>query len=120
MTVTDIHAIWELELGFWLNGPEHYRRHVAENAMMVFPYPTGLLVGQDIVSALEEAPRWNSVDFVWKEQALREELITLAYEAVGRRDGAAPYHALCSTAYMQGDKQWKLLLHQQTPLDTAA
>lgn len=92
----NIDAIWEIELGFWLNGPDHYRRHLAENAMMVFPHPAGLLVGQVIVLALEGAPRWKSVDFVWKEQVLQEGLFALAYQAVGRRDGAAHYLALCS------------------------
>jgi hypothetical protein len=45
-------------------------------------------------------------------------VLLLIYEATAERDGGkSAYRARCSSMYLDpGDGQWKLALHQQTPL----
>ena len=43
-------------------------------------------------------------------------LIVLAYRACGRREGAEPYQAWCSSSYRLVDGRWRLFQHQQTPV----
>ena len=56
------HEVWELERGFWLDGPKFYDDHMIAAAQMVFPDPVGILKGEAILKGLEEAPRWGTVD----------------------------------------------------------
>ena len=44
-----------------------------------------------------------------------EDLLVLAYKVRGRRDGAAPYDAYCTSTYRKADDRWRLVQHQQTP-----
>jgi hypothetical protein len=39
----------------------------------------------------------------------------VTYLAEAQREGATPYRALMSTAYVRRDGRWRLVLHQQTP-----
>lgn len=45
-----------------------------------------------------------------------DDLLVLAYKAEGKRDGAAPYNAYCTSTYRRADDgRWRLVQHQQTP-----
>ena len=111
----DIDAAWKTEEGFWLRGPEFYRDHMAPDAQMVFPDPVGILKGEAIVDALEEAPRWEAVRMDEKTTVLAGDALALAYRATGRRGEAAPYVALCSSTYVRRGGGWTMISHQQTP-----
>lgn len=107
--------LWDLERRFWLRGPEHFARALDPDGVMVFPF--GVLRGAAITASLEGAPRWASVEI--GERTLAQptgELAVLAYRASGRRDGEAPYEAWCSSTYRRDGPGWRLVQHQQTPL----
>ena len=42
----------------------------------------------------------------------------LSYEAHATRSNGEPYSALVSTGYAKRDDGWKMMFHQQTPLDS--
>lgn len=106
---------WDAEKRFWLDGPDFYKDRMAPAALMVFPAPVGLLEGKAIVDGLRQGPRWQSVDFSETAEAALGDTVVLAYRATGRRQGAEPYTALCSSTYVRTEGGWKLLSHQQTP-----
>ncbi|WP_146010295.1 DUF4440 domain-containing protein [Acidimangrovimonas sediminis] len=111
----DHDTLWEMEKRFWLDGPDFYESSMAPGARMVFPSPVRILAGEQIVEALRQAPRWNSVDFQDETASCLGETVVLAYEATGRRNGEAPYVALCASTYVRDNEKWLLLAHQQTP-----
>lgn len=113
--------VWRLERQCWSEGADHYRRRLAPRAVMAFP--TGILVGDDILSALETAPRWASFDLA-AETVVRPSasLIVLAYRATARRPEQDPYTAWCTSTWVllagapaAGTDGWRLVQHQQTP-----
>ena len=111
-------TLWDIEAGFWLDGPHFFEAHMAADAMMVFPAPVGILQGIRIVEALEGVPRWADIDM--SEQTERAEmdvgLRILAYRAVATREDADPYEAYCTSTYRHSVDGWVMVLHQQTPV----
>lgn len=106
---------WELEEGFWKNGPEYYLSRMANGAVMIFPEPTGILTGKAILDALETGPRWSSVLIDDRTIARDDNTVVLAYRARGIRDAGAPCFATCSSTYVGDGTIWRLLSHHQTP-----
>ena len=52
-------TLWALEQDFWLDGGDMYRRHLADEALMVFPGMT--LTKPQTIDSLLTVPRWTSV-----------------------------------------------------------
>ncbi|KCZ55324.1 hypothetical protein HY29_12370 [Hyphomonas beringensis] len=112
----DRKQVWDTEKSFWLEGPDFYRDRMVSDAFMVYPAPTGILIGADILHALEQAPRWETIDIKNQQQLDTGDTTVLAYTATATVDGAKPYQALCSSTYVCIDGRWKLMSHQQTPV----
>ncbi len=113
--MTDFDKLWPVERRFWLDGPDFYAKRMMAEARMIFPPPTGILAGAEVLDALRQAPRWRSVAFGETSQAKAGETVVLAYRAEAERAGSPPYVAYCSSAYVRDGGVWKLLSHQQTP-----
>lgn len=109
-------SFWDAESRFWLEGSERYPSQLANGAAMVFPKPTGILTGDEIMESLGSAPRWDSVAFEEKSESRVGDTMVLTYKAVGQRGDDRPYVALCSSTYARQAGAWKLLAHQQTPV----
>jgi hypothetical protein len=54
-----VSKLWALEREFWLGGADVYRRHVADEALMVFPGM--VLTKSQTVESI--AARWTAVSF---------------------------------------------------------
>jgi hypothetical protein len=113
----DAQDLWVLEEGFWTGNATFFERHMAADALMVFPAPAGIIQGREIVQAVEAAPRWRNVRMVQRRLSLPSpDAGVLAYEVVAARDDpTTTYRALCSSTYVRTDQDWRLALHQQTP-----
>lgn len=110
--------LWELERAFWIDGEPAYAQGLAPESLMVFAPPVGVLDRVRTLEAIRNAPRWKHVVFA-AERAISAgpHAAALVYEATAERDdGSAPYRAQCSSAYVRIGGQWRLALHQQTPL----
>ena len=107
--------LWELEERFWLDGAETFRKKLSNDAVMVFPYPAGILQGEAIVDGLDATPRWRSV--VMSDRVFRQRGNTalLAYRASAERADEDIYEVLCASTYVQDGDDWQLISHQQTP-----
>ncbi|MBZ8131714.1 hypothetical protein CLD20_00370 [Afifella sp. IM 167] len=108
---------WELEERLWLEAPGVYDVTLGEGCIMAFRSPVGLLQGADIVKSVAEAPRWTCVAITERHLGRPDgDTVVLGYEAEGRRDGADPYRAICTSTYRRYKDGWKIVQHQQTPL----
>ncbi len=107
--------LFALEERFWMEGAEYYRRHLADDAVMVFP--DNVLVSDQIPHTVEGAGRWSQVEL--EEQRLLElasGAAVVTYKATARRGDGTPYVARASSAYVNDGRTWKLAFHQQTPV----
>lgn len=108
---------WRMEERFWTGGEGHYREALDPTCVMAFPAPAGIIEGSGIAQSLAGAPRWCSVAMAETyEGRPSKELLVLAYKAEGRRDGAPPYRAYCTSTYRKDGDRWRLIQHQQTPV----
>ncbi|MBV7407599.1 nuclear transport factor 2 family protein [Maritimibacter sp. DP1N21-5] len=107
---------WGEEENFWLEGPDYYRAHMVPDAVMSFPEPTGLLKGEQVLAALENAPRWDRVVFFDKTRETLGNKVRLTYRAEGWKDGAASYLARCESTYVKMGGDWLLASHKQEPI----
>ncbi|MCG6882287.1 MAG: hypothetical protein LJE62_00875, partial [Silicimonas sp.] len=54
-------VLWDMEEHFWTSGADNARATTANNAVMIFPYPPGILQGDQIWNYLGERTGWRSV-----------------------------------------------------------
>lgn len=107
--------LFALEERFWKEGAEYYRRHLAHDALMVFP--DSVLVSEQIAGALKDEARWTEVELEEHRLIeLREGAALVTYKATARRNGSPPYVARASSAYVNDGRAWRLAFHQQTPV----
>jgi hypothetical protein len=113
--------LFSMEEKFWTQPAEYYRENLAYNAVMVFPEPAGVLVKDEIASAVEKKPRWSHVTLEeHRLLELDERAAVVTYKATAKREGAnPPYVARASSAYVSDGRAWKLAFHQQTPVRAA-
>lgn len=108
------HEVWTIEHGLWLGRAEFYADHMAPDAIMVFPAPTGILHGDAIIAGMEGAPPWTRVEMDDRVQRIDGDVAVIAYRATGHRDDAPPYRVRCGSTYIRTDR-WRIAAHQQTP-----
>jgi hypothetical protein len=110
--------LWALEEEFWTADAAYCREHLATESLMVFPHPTGLLNRARAIASIAETPRWKSVSLNTRRLVRpAEHTAVLAYAVTADRgDDSSRYQALCSSTYVRLSGQWKLVIHQQTPL----
>jgi Domain of unknown function (DUF4440) len=95
---------------------EVYRRHLAEDAVVVIPRQA--LDKLATIEAMDASPGWDEFS-IEAERVLRlgSGTALLNYRFHGRR-GESEYNAILSSAYRKdGGEGWKLVWHQQTPLE---
>ena len=117
--MSDEQELWELEERFWLDGAETYRKRLSDDAVMVFPYPAGILQGKAIVDGVDAAPRWRSVVMADRVFRRRGDVALLAYRASAEREGEPLKEMLCASTYLDEGGDWQLISHQQTPVEGA-
>jgi hypothetical protein len=106
-----------LEEQFWKGGAQFYEQHLADDCLMVFQEPVGMLARDAAIETISAGPRWKDVAFEdVRIVPLADSAVTLAYRASARRnDDGSQYSAYASSAYVKRNGSWKLAVHQQTP-----
>jgi hypothetical protein len=92
-----------------------YRRHLRDDAVVIVP--SQVLDKEQTIAAVEASPGWD--DFSIAEETvvlLGEDAALVTYRFDGRRSDL-DYEALLSSAYVRSDGGWKLVFHQQTPVE---
>ncbi len=114
MTADD--TLWELEERFWTHGADNSRHTTARNAVVVFPYPAGILQGDALWQEPDVAQRWRTVVMSDRHLSRTGDVAVLAYRVSAERSAMPIYEALCTSTYLQDDGAWLRLVHQQTPI----
>ena len=95
-------------------GGEYYREHLADNALMAFPF--GVMSRDAAIEAIESAPPWATFEIEDPQVvALTDDSAVVVYRATAQRAGQEPYSAVISSTFVRRDGAWKLAFHQQTP-----
>lgn len=110
-------SIYELERGFWTEGPDHYRAHADDSCLVVFPGMASLLSNAELAETVTGGPRWQDLEIDPKGMIRPAPgVVVIAYEASARRGDEPRYRAAVSSGYVDRGGLWKLAWHQQTPL----
>lgn len=109
-------TLWDLEEHFWTGELDNARATTAKGAVMIFPYPDGILQGDAIWQRLNSAFPWRSIEMTDRNLTRQADIAVLAYRATAERQDAPIYEALCTSTYLRDDKKWVRMSHQQTPL----
>jgi uncharacterized protein (TIGR02246 family) len=93
-----------------------FGQRLARDAVMVFP-------GDMVVSGLEailetfDSLPWSSFEMTdIRTLDLSADAAAVVYRAVAVRPGRAPYTARITSVHVLRDGEWRLALHQQTPV----
>jgi hypothetical protein len=103
-----------LERALAAGSGEAYRERLADEAVVIVP---GAVLDRDsTVAAMDASPGWD--DFVFegvRALPLADDAGLLTYTFSGRR-GDQHYRAVLSSVYVRRDGDWRMVLHQQTPV----
>lgn len=108
--------LWDMEERFWTSGARAGRAATAKNAVMIFPYPTGILQGDRIWSHLRPQTGWRSVEMTDRSATRHGEIVLLAYHVSAEKADVPIYEALCASTYLHDESKWLRMSHQQTPV----
>lgn len=109
-------ALWDMEEQFWTSGADSARATTATNAVMVFPYPHGILQGEHIWTHLRERTGWRSVVLGERRVTRHDDISILTYRVAAEKPDVPIYKAICATTYLHDEDSWLRLSHQQTPM----
>jgi hypothetical protein len=105
----------QLERGFWLEGADYYREHVAAEFVLLFP-GMGAMDRAQAIEGIEGGRRWEHLETEGEKVVhLGADVRLLYYRARARRAGAAEYSAWVASVYVRRGGAWKLAFHQQSP-----
>ena len=111
------HELRDLEKGFWgaAGDGDYYMENMASDGLCVLP--VGVMDKDTTVTAISQADPWDEFEFSdVRVLDLGDDEAAICYRAEANR-GEDEYRALISSVYTRHHGQWKLTLHQQTPLD---
>ena len=115
MTATEKDLL-ALEKKFWTGDTKFYQDNVDDSALIAFgPDMAGVMSNKEIASSAGQGNRWKNLDI-----KLKGLIAILSYEAHATRSNGEAYAALVSTGYARRDDGWKMVFHQQTPVDSRA
>ncbi|MEN8740847.1 MAG: hypothetical protein ABF308_13870 [Phaeobacter gallaeciensis] len=106
--------LWDMEEQFWTSGADSAQATTATNAVMVFPYPPGILQGDQIWPHLRERTGWRSVVMAERRVTRCGDIAILTYRVSAEKTDVPIYKALCASTYLNDEDTWLRISHQQT------
>ena len=105
-----------IERSLWLGGRADYRSALDDDCLLAFTTMAGVS-SRDEVADQADASRWRDFD-IDVEDFLQptDDVAMVTYRASAVRGAGEPYEARVSSGYVRRDGAWKLMFHQQTPL----
>ena len=105
----------EIERALGGGSGDTYREHLTDNAVVVVP--GAVITREQCAMAIDATPGWDEFEITDAHAlTLNDGSALLTYRWSSHR-GEETYEALMSSVYVkQDDGDWKLALHQQTPV----
>ena len=107
-------VLWGMEEHFWTSGADSAQATTATNAVMIFPYPAGILQGDQIWTHLRQRTGWRSVVLAERRVTRFRDIAILTYRVSAEKPDVPIYKALCASTYLDDDDRWIRLSHEQT------
>jgi hypothetical protein len=109
-------VLWDMEEHFWTSGADSARSTTAANAVIIFPYPRGILQGNHIWAHLRQRTGWRSVIMAERRTTRCGYIAILTYRASAEKPDVPVFKALCASTYFHDEDSWLRLSHQQTSM----
>jgi hypothetical protein len=108
--------LWRLEEGLWTSGRDSARSVTAEGAILILPYPDGILQGDAARAQLPANTGWRLVEMDERTVMRRGSVAVLAYRVRAEKAGVPIYQALCASTWLRDAGTWLRVSHQHTPV----
>ncbi|MCE6959886.1 nuclear transport factor 2 family protein [Cereibacter sphaeroides] len=109
-------TLWSLEERLWTSGRDSARTMMASGAIVVLPYPDGILQGDGLWSHPAVNTGWRLVEMSNRTVARQGNVAVLAYRVRATKPDVPEYEALCASTWLSDEGTWRRLFHQQTPV----
>jgi ketosteroid isomerase-like protein len=108
----------ELEEAFWRRAgdADFYDANMTDDAFMVFPAPAGIMDRDATLAAVAAASPWITLEMAEVHVLEQGDSAVVAYRAQARRAEGPEYNTYASSVYVNVGGDWKLAVHQQTPI----
>lgn len=118
-----VHDLVQLEQQSWQalsstdeEAEQFYTSLLADDAVMLFPGGMRIEGKEKVLGSLGAQP-WQTFELEEpRALPLSKDSAVVIYKVRAQREGHDPYAALISSTYVFLEGQWKLALHQQTPI----
>jgi hypothetical protein len=95
-------------------GADHYREHLADGALMAFPF--GVLDRGQALEAIAGAAPWSSCAMSdARVVRLGADAAVVVYAVTAQRAGEPPFTGVLSSTFVREGDAWRLAFHQQSP-----
>ena len=108
--------LWRLEESLWTSGRDSARAITASGAIMVYPYPLGILQGDAALAHLPADTGWRLIEMAERNVTRQGAVVVLAYRVRAQKDDTPIHEALCASTWFNDAGRWLRLSHQQTPV----
>lgn len=96
-------------------GRAFYADRLADEAYLVLP--VGVMDREQSIMSMSQVPAWARFTISNPRTfPLADDVVALTYQADAERSSGDTYTAVMTSVYVRRAGEWKLLLHQQTPL----
>jgi hypothetical protein len=110
----DQRVLWDMEERFWTSGADSARATTASDAVMVFPYPPGILQGDHVWPHLRKRSGWRTVVLAERRAMRHGAIAILAYRVSAEKPTGPILKALCASTYLHDEDRWLRVSHQET------
>jgi hypothetical protein len=94
-------------------GAAYYATHLAEGALMAFPF--GVMDRAEALAAMAESVPWSRFEITHPRVVrLGADAAVLVYAVTATRPGQEPFSAMMSSTYVRARAGWELAFHQQS------
>jgi hypothetical protein len=103
----------------WSGDTDTYRANLDDECLVAFTQMAGVSSREDVAGTVGNGPRWRNLDIEF-EGVLQPtpDVAILTYRADAVRPEGERYRALVSSGYVKRNGSWKMMFHQQTPLES--
>jgi hypothetical protein len=108
--------LWRLEETSWTSGRASARATTDAGAIVIFPYPPGILQGDAIWAHPLANSGWRLVELADRSIVRLGAVAVLAYRVRAQKDAIPIHEALCASTWLNDAGRWVRLSHQQTPV----
>ena len=116
LSAGDQAVLWEMEERFWTGGADMARATTAADAVMILPYPPGILRGDQVWKHADGWAGWRSVVMTDRRATRLGTVALLAYRVSAEKPDAPFHEGRCASVYLQDDGRWVRIAHRQTPV----